>query len=222
MTTAKPPPLPMSEKNVGQVRGEGHAAGSRGLGQDGGHRRVQRELHEDARGGRDGLRHGLQEVPRRPVQDQAQDEEHQQVAVEAADHAEERLGEELRDEPAEREDARQDRQDPAVFEPFARPGPRRGLARFIVQVHAQVLRGADRAALGRGEVRNHGGQGHQDGQRQQRLPGEDRGAEVQDAGDLQQRRRQRRGRGLQLRGRGGQPQRPDGAEAHERRRAEGR
>ena len=91
--------------------GDGGAVEPLGLGQHRTHRRVQRELDQDAGGRRNRLGDRIQEPARGAVQDQAEHQEDQQVPVQRGGDGQEGFADELVDQPAEGQQAEQPGQD---------------------------------------------------------------------------------------------------------------
>ncbi|MCY1400937.1 hypothetical protein D9M71_160450 [compost metagenome] len=87
-----------------------------------GDRAVQRELDQHTGGGRYRTGHGIQKAARTPVQQRTQHDEQEVVGVQPGNRTDGRFGRELVEQPSGCQQHQQNRQQRAVFQPFAGAG----------------------------------------------------------------------------------------------------
>ena len=182
-------------------------------GQQRGDGAIQRELDQHAGGGRHRTGHGVQEAARAPVQQRADHDEQEVVGVKARNRGDRRLGAELVVQPAGGQHDHQDDQQRAVFQPLAGTGARRQRRQAERRIDATFLGVTGVGRAGRGGVGDDDRDHHQRQQHDARLPEEDGLGEGDHPSDRQNRWRQARRVGLQLRRRRRQTQCPHGAQA---------
>ena len=173
---------------------------------------VERVLDQDPGRARHRERHRPQERSRAPVEQEPGGEEGEVEVVEVG-HREQALLADLLAQVRQHQQGDRHRKERARVELLRRRPRCLPLDRPRLEANADLLRRARPLRRRAGHVGHHHRDDDQDRGHEEALPEEDRLTERDDAGDGQQRGRNRRPRGLEQRGRGGEAESPHAAEA---------